>query len=291
MAADAEVDNLSDNLFLNWARVLADEYGGRVTRVSDGDVHLTPASEQWKNVLGDTAGILLSPNPKPTDTEAWRVRLQHVEKRIAQALISAPVAFSCSVKAGRGSGDRSVELFRLAFGLSLSLGAACACRYTAYYFGGVEKAFYIVGNDKLFESCEGFGVVSVKNNNVTDGLRRMLEVIPEVVSNYQDSEPIRRQIDLQKTSLSRELRDLDRLYVARHGQYARLLGQPPEPVKGDDAIELEYFRRMEDVVAKYGVSVRFLPLSLGVIKCKIQVKTRKNRTEITLPFVDRSLQL
>jgi hypothetical protein len=282
------VDNLNGNLFLDWARVLATEYGGRVTTVSDGDVRLTPDSEQWKKVLGTTAGILLNANP--TDPDAWRVRLQHVEKRIAQALISAPVAFSCSVKAGRGSGDRSVELFRLAFGLSLSLGVACACRYTAYYFGGAEKAFYVAGRDKLFECCGEFGAVNVKNKEVTDGLRRLLEVIPEVVCDYQDSEPIRRQIDLQKTSLSRELRDLDRLYVARHGQYSRLLGQPPEPAKGDDAIELEYFRRIEDVVAKYGVSVRFVPLTLGVIKCNIQVKTRKNRSEITLPFVDSPLR-
>jgi len=278
---------LSDNHFLDWARVLAAEYGGRIARVSDGDVFLAPASGQWKKVLGDTIGLLLSPNP--TDPDAWRVRLQHVEKRIAQALISAPVAFSCSVKASRGAGNRPVELIRLAFGLSLSLGASCARRYTAYFVGEAGKALYIAGRDKLFESGKAFGAVNMKNKDVNNNLRRMLEVIPEAVRDYQDSEPIQRQIALQRTSLSSELRDLDRLYAASHGQYARLLGQPPEPVKGDDAIELEYFKRMEDVVAKYQFSVRFVPLSLGVIKCNIQVKKRKDRTEITLPFADSPL--
>lgn len=280
---------MSDNLFLDWARVLATEYGGRTTGLSDGDIRLAPASGRWKKVLGDTTEILLSPNP--TDPDAWRVRLQHVEKRIAQALISAPVAFSCSVKASRGAGNRPIELVRLAFGLSLSLGASYARRYTAYHFGEAEKAFYIAGRDKLFESCEDFGAASVRKKDVTNSLRRMLELIPETVRDYQDSEPIRRQIDLQRTSLSSELRDLDRLYVASHGQYGRLLGQPPESVKGDDAIELEYFKRMEDIVARYGISIRFVPLTFGIIKCNVQVKKRKDGAEIALPFLDSPLHL
>jgi hypothetical protein len=57
-------------------------------------------------------------------------------------------------------------------------------------------------------------------------------------------------------------------------------------VKGDDAIELEYFKRMEDVVAKYRIAVRLVPLSLGVVTCSAKIDNRGGSTHVHLPFLD-----
>src|SRR5712692_5597145 len=123
-----------DPYFLNWARVLAKAYGGRIT-ASGEEVRLEGSPDQWESVTGSKDPILLSSNPQ--NPEAWRARLQYVEKRIARAVISSPVGFSCSLiengKQHRDGGE-VVEVVRLAFGLSLSLGLNCKQRYTAYYF-------------------------------------------------------------------------------------------------------------------------------------------------------------
>jgi hypothetical protein len=278
------VVNLSDNTLQDWARVLATEYGADMTVLPRGSVRLTPASGRWKEILGNQKSILLT--EKPNDPDQWRVRLQHVEKRIAQAIISAPIAFSCSVgprdKRVR-SGEKLIEVFRLAFGLSLNLGSAWLRRYTAYYVTETERAFYVAGQDRLFDSYADLVPADLKGKVTISGLRKIREVIPEAAQDYEKSDSVQTQVKLLQKGLSSELRDLDRLYTASHGQFARLLGKPSESVKGDDAIELEYFNRLEDIVAKYQVHLCFRPLSLGIVRC--HVKTKTNQRELSIPFL------
>jgi len=275
--------------FLKWAQGLASEYGGQVSAVTRDKVRLESSSNRWEQLSGGKEPILLGENPATADE--WRVRLQHVEKRIARAIGSAPVSFSCSVKQADKNRDANGAVVRFAFGLSLSLGVACTRLYTAYHVSGFARAFYISGQDRLFETCTGTGPVNLRDKNLISGLRQILNVIPEVEREYQGLECVRQQLDVLNRNLSAELRDLDRLYIASHGQYAQLLGKPSEAVKGDEAIELEYFNKLEDIVGKYRMSVRFAPLSLGLVRCKVKATKVKGAGQISIPFVDRSFDL
>lgn len=271
--------------FLKWAQGLASEYGGKVRAVSGDNLRLESSSDRWEQLSGGSEPILLGENPVTPDE--WRVRLQHVEKRIAQAIVSAPVSFSCSVKQAGKNRDVNRAVVRFTFGLSLSLGVACTRLYTAYHVSGIDRAFYISGQDRLFKICTGIGQVNLLDKNLINGLRQILNVIPEVEREYQGLESVRQQLDLLNKDLSAELQDLDRLYIASQGQYAQLLGKPSESVKGDDAIELEYFNKLEDIVGNYRMSVRFTPLSLGLVRCKVKAKKGKGAGQISIPFVDR----
>ncbi len=277
--------------FLKWAQGLGGEYGGHVGAVSGDSLSLEFSSDRSEKLSGGDEPILLKENPEtPND---WRVRLQHVEKRIATALISAPISFSCAIKQTGKHRDANgeVDVVRFAFGLTLSLGAPCTLRYTAYHVKGIDRAFYIPGQDRLFELCAGGGRVNLRDKTLISGLRQILNVIPEAEREYAEVDVVRQQVDWLKKQLSGELRDLDRLYIASHGQYAQLLGKPSGSVKGDDAIELEYFNKLEDIVGKYRVSVRLAPLSLGLIRCKVKAKKAKGAGQITIPFVDRLFNL
>lgn len=291
MAADPEVPELTDSHFRNWARMLAAEYGGEVSPFSEDSVCLNSSSNRWEQVLGSKDRILLSENPN--DPDSWRVRLQHVEKRIAQAIISTPLAFGCSVKEGKRVGNsRGLgEVIRFAFGLSLSLGVSSPRRYTAYYVSDSKAALCIAGKDKLFESCENFVSANLRSKQVIKGLQQILDLIPRVKREYEDSQPVQLQISILNKAIINELRDLDRLYLSGHGQYAQLLGTPSESVKGDDALELEYFNRLKDVVEKFRICVRLTPLTLSVVRCQVQMKKGKKADEVTIPFVDQPIVL
>ncbi|HEV7683910.1 MAG TPA: hypothetical protein VGO68_17400 [Pyrinomonadaceae bacterium] len=275
--------------FLKWAQGLAGEYGGQVRAVSGDKLLLESASVRWEQLAGGNEPILLGENPATPDE--WRMRLQHVEKRIAQAIVSAPLSFSCSVKEAGKNRDANLAVVRFAFGLSLSLGVACTHRYTAYHVNGIDRALYIPGQDRLFEICTGTGHVDLLDKHLSSGLRQILNVIPEVEREYEGLESVRQQLNLLNNNLSAELRDLDRLYIASQGQYAQLLGKPSESVRGDDAIELEYFNKLEDIVGRYKMSVRFVPLNLGLVRCKVKTKKTKGVVQISIPFVDRPFDL
>src|SRR6185503_17588550 len=146
------MDNVKSTLFKDWARVLAREYGGRITDVTEEHVRLDGASEQWQKTLGDLPQLTL--NNSPSDPDAWRLRLQHVEKRIAQVIISAPVAFLCSLNKKPKAAHQSANVIRFAFGLTLSLGDPCARRYTAYHLCEMETTVYVSGGDRLFQTCK-----------------------------------------------------------------------------------------------------------------------------------------
>lgn len=275
--------------FLKWAQGLAGEYGGHVRAVSGDKLLLESASVRWQQLAGGNDPILLRENPATPDE--WRMRLQHVEKRIAQAIVSAPISFSCSVKKAGKNRDANLAVVRFAFGLSLSCGVACTRRYTAYHVSGIDRAFYIPGQDRLFEICTGTGRVDLLDKSLSSGLRQILSVIPEVEGEYEGLVSVRQQLTLLNKNLCAELRDLDRLYIASQGQYAQLLGKPSESVRGDDAIELEYFNKLEDIVGKYRVSVRFVPLSLGLVHCQVKTKETKGAVQISIPLVDRPFDL
>lgn len=276
--------------FLNWARVLANEYGGKSTVIGE-EVRVEGSSDQWESVTGSKDPIVLSSNPQHAD--AWRTRLQFVEKRTARAVNSSPVGFSCSmIENGkpRDSGGL-VEVVRLAFGLSLSLGASLRRRYTAYYLSNTKQALYIQGQDRLFAGCTDIGALDLRNKALTLGTERLLDLLKEVEREYSLSTPVEEQTKRLNETLSSELHELDRLYKASHGQYAQLLGRAPGPLKGDDAIESEYLHRLEDLLRKYRLAVLFAPLSLSIVRCKVQITTKGKVTGISLPFVDGPLSV
>jgi hypothetical protein len=273
--------------FLNWARVLANEYGGQSTVIGE-EVRVEGSSDKWDSVTGSKDPIVLSSNPQHPD--AWRTRLQFVEKRTSRAVNSSPVGFSCSMIENGKARDSGgpVEVVRLAFGLSLSLGASLRRRYTAYYLSNTKQALYIQGQDRLFAACTNIGALDLRNKALTLGTEHLLGLLKEVEREYSLSTSVQEQTKSLNETLSSELRELDRLYKAGHGQYAQLLGRAPEPLKGDDAIESEYLHRLEDLLRKYRLSVLFTPLSLGIVRCKVRITTKGKVTGVSLPFVDNS---
>jgi hypothetical protein len=252
--------------------------------VSKEGAKLDRDSERWRQIMGAQRSLVL--REKPKDPAEWKVRLQHVEKRVARAIITAPVAFSCVVKPSKGKREDTV--IRFAFGLSLSLGLACQRRYTAYYVPDTKRSFYLAGQDQLFEVGSDFGPANPGSKESINGLRQILELVPKVVSEYQESGLVTEQIRVLDKVLSHELRSLGWLYLATSNQYPTLLGNSSDlAVKGDDAVELEYLNKLEDIVSRFKVSVRFAPLSLAIVRCHINAKAKRGGTDITIPFVDQ----
>ena len=281
---------MNNKQFLNWARVLAREYGGRLT-VSEEEVRLDPSSEKWEQVTGSKNPLVLALAPKGVDP--WRLRLRHVEKAAARAVISGPVGFSCSVEENekRKYTHGPIDIIRLAFGLSLSVGHNYGQRYTAYYLGEGKEAFYISTQDRLFELCTNIQALDLNKSILKSGLQNILSLIKQVAHEYRTLALIQEQLKQMSEALSGELRDLDRLYTASYGQYAQLLGRAPDGLRGEDAIEAEYLNRMEDIMEKFKLCVVFKPLSLSIVRCKARIRKKGKATEITLPFVDNSFRI
>jgi hypothetical protein len=259
---------------------------------SEQEVRLEPSSGKWEQLVGSRDPIVLKIAPEKVDV--WRMRLEHVEKRAAQAVILRPVGFSCSAKERDKNLERADEVanvIRLAFGLSLPLGHSCRYRYTAYYLSEVAEAFWVAGQDKLFESWRNIRALDLDNSMLRIGLQHMLGLIEGVEHEYRAQVPVKEELARLNEALSGELRDLDRLYIASYGQYAQLLGRAPDSLRGEDAIEAEYFNRMEDILERYKLCVVFEPLTLGIVQCKVGIREEGKTTEIALPFVDHPFRV
>lgn len=277
---------ITDKTFLSWTQGLAKEYGGGAKAVSAETVCLELPSAAAKVA----APILLSLNPKTPDE--WKVRLQYVEKRIARALISAPVCFSCSInQAGKKPrGARGLAtVVRFAFGLSLSLGVECASRFTAYFVSGTDRAFYLKAQDRLYEACCDLGPADLKDQELIAGLGHILQVLPAAALEFENEEAVGNEVTVLKQKVADELSELDRLYVPGQGQFLQLIGTARSAIKGDEAVELEHLNKLEDIVEKYRLSVRLTPLSVGRIRCQVHTRKTRGRLELRIPFVDQPL--
>jgi hypothetical protein len=277
---------MTDKNFLSWTQGLAKELGGVAKAVSAETIclELPPAA-----ATGATP-ILLSVNPQ--NPAEWKTRLQYVEKRVARALISAPVCFSCSVSQA-GKKPRGVRelgtVVRFAFGLSLSLGVECVSRFTAYWVSGTNQAFYLKAQDGLYEACSDLAPANLKDKALNEGLRQILKLAPSVALEYENEEAVRNQVAILKNKVAEELRDLDRLYLPGHGQFLQLIGSASPTIKGDEAVELEHLNKVEDIVEKYRLAVRLTPLSVGLIRCQVRIRKKKGKLELEIPFVDQPL--
>ncbi len=277
---------MASRYFLDWCRVLAEEYGGRYATTGSG-VRIDPSSDKWNEASGSAGPILLAPFPK--DAPSWRARLQHVEKACARAIISGPVGFSCVVsnKASKHPGELT-NVIRLAFGLFLSLGPSHLTRYTAYYAPTLKKGLHLLGSDELFQSCTEVQSLSLTQKNLTATLPPLLDLVSNVEQEYIAQPSVKESLSRLSDVRSAELRELDRLYTANYGQDAKLLGRS-NSLKGEDAIEAEYFSRMGDILEKYKPAVIFKPLSLGIIRTTLTRDKKVQGTKLALSFVPQNL--
>ena len=282
---------MSKDALAQWAEVLAKEYDASIRHVKGG-YRLESASDEWEELTGSKSPIALS--YKPESISSWRTRLRFVEKAAARALTSAPLAFStrCTVGKQQRNIAGETDVARLAFGFSLSLGRSSRQRHTAYYVSSQKKALHILGEDQLFDHVQEVTYLDLKSSIVKEALKPILTVASEAQADYIGSHVVMSQLTELRDKVSKELRDLDRLYTVNYGQYAQLLGRNPAGLRGDDAIEAEYVNRMEDILLKYQPGVLFEPLTLAVVRCRIRKRKRGTVTEIALPFLeDRWLRM
>jgi len=275
---------MSRDVLREWVKVLSKEYAASL-RHEEGEFRLESSSDKWRELTGSTKTIVISSEPESGGS--WWMRLRLVEKAAARAIISAPVGFSCSLGVGRKqrkSKAGHTDVMRLAFGFSLSLGASSRQRYTAYYVKLFDKAFHILGEDQLFDHCCEIDPLDLRSPCLKDGLKPLLPAVDRAQADYRASSMVTDQLDSLREKLLKELTDLDKLYAVNYGQYAQLLGRPPDGLRGEDAIEAEYVSRMEDIFLKYQPAVVFEPLTLGVIRCEIRKRKRGKITSIAFPF-------
>lgn len=265
-----------------WGMYLARELGVHYEESNDG-VILTPVNEKFQEVAGQRDSIHICANP--LDPSAWQNRLRYIEQSVAQAILAGPVGFTTILEKGPGE---PTGLVRLAFGLSLTTGCACRRRYTAYYLE--NSTFFVQGTDSLFDLVEKSTALDMSKQELAEALEEISKRLPQIETQYLYDQDVIKQLDFLNKNLGRELRDLDRLYLSGHGKYARLIGKPPQRLRGEDAIEAEYMNRMEDIVARHQLAVRFEPLSLGLVYCSVQKRMIRKRTELRLPFLPEPLR-
>ncbi len=278
---------MSDTPLQQWARWLASEISARAIPEAD-DIRLQPVSTGGAQPASIQDSILLCPTPGSTN--AWQVRIRYVEKAVAKAILSGPVGYSCFVMGGLPENSPvspTVNVVRLAFGFSLSVGHSCRCRYTAYHLIGGDAGFFVRGNDTLFASSIATTPLNLEDSRLKTAIDRLLGLVKNAALDYAGQPQIRKQLEGLDRSLSAELRELDRLYLAKHDPYAQILGNPAEGSRGEDALDVEYSSRMRDTIEKYRETLLFEPLSLGMIQCNGRVTTSNGSVYTSVPFVEQ----
>lgn len=274
--------------FQEWASIVAGQLQARLTVVDD-TVQLRPSVGAPRRGRGATN--LMS---EPDTPDAWRTRLTYIEKAAAEEIKSGPAAFSCSAAEGRAHGrgtDDLVDVVRVAFGLSLSLGKSCGRRYTAYFLPDIEQGSFIAGRDELPGVWTEVSRLDLRQVGLRPALEHWLGMLGEVAIEYRSCAAVAGQLANLNAGLASELRDLDRLYTTRGGEFAYLLGQAKASLRGEDAIESEYLTRMEDILGKYTVGILLRVLSIGIVRCRAKVRTQGRAVSVLLPFLDRTLDL
>lgn len=270
--------------FDEWVKLLADQYAAEVQKEGEW-YRIRSSSEEWAKLVDTEESVALTLSP---DSEAsWKNRLLLVEKAVARAIGTAPVGFSCEL-ADRGAGPNTetsdVTVVRLAYGFSLSVGRCLRQRFTAYYVIELDKSFHVLGRDGFFDLAHHVQELDLESQVVESGLLPLLATVQETQQVYCSLDSVRSELSRLQKSLSRQLRDLDRLYTINYGQYARLCGRVPTGLRGEDAIEAEYMNKMEDIFHRHQPAIVFEPLTLGVIYCKVNIKRHRRIPEIEFPF-------
>jgi hypothetical protein len=197
----------------------------------------------------------------PENVFEWRDRFRLVERAAARELTSRPVAFTASVSP-RAKKARTVV--RLAFGLSLSLGTCHRCRFTACVADG--KTTLRVGDDELFSLAPQIAPLDLHRKELRAALPQLLVAVAEAQAAYRQDAKVVAEIESMRRRYVEDSLFLDRLYNANSASDPRLMGDPPEGLKGDDAIEAEYVMRLEDLVDRYRPRVLFEPLTIGIVE-------------------------
>jgi hypothetical protein len=279
---------MSNQPLIHWTQQLAGEIGGQVNLEGDR-IHLHPASPKWATATDGQESIVISPSPE--NVEEWRLRLRYVEKAAAQAILSGPVGYSCRLHVPRNTEKEGehTEVIRLAFGLSLSMGANCYRRYTAYHLPSLGVTAYSAGRDKLFDDQVETEALDLKEPHLRSSIETLLDLAARIEGEYLGLPQVSEQIETLNQSLSSELRALERFYTPGRGQYVRVLGNLDPKLRGEDKLDAEYSNKARDIIEKYQLRVIFRPLSLGKIHCKVKVKKSLKGPKLALPFVDEPL--
>lgn len=216
--------------------------------------------KERKPTRGGKAPIFVAAQPS-TENE-WRNRLRLVERAAARQLTNAPVGFAASF----ANAKTSSAVVRLAFGLSLSFGLALRQRFTAYFMTADETCFVTAGDDALFAGAPSVSKFEPHRPLLRKAWPKLAAAAGATQQTYRDDPVVVAEIDRLRRSYAEELQCLERLYLAGGGKEARLLGDPPEEMKNDDAVEAEYVARLEDLIDRYRPRVLFEPLTVGVIE-------------------------
>lgn len=270
--------------FNAWVDLLTDQYKADTKKIEDG-YQIKSSSKAWVDLAGTEDIIELSLSPNTAST--WEHRIRLVEKATARAVVSAPVGFSCNpvgLELAGNPGANLVTILRLAYGFSLSVGQCLRQRLTAYYVVESGQSFYIVGQDELFDHNPQVQGLDLEDPYFQTSLSPLMFTVNETQEEYCSQASVRNELDKLKRSLSKQLRNLDRLYTVNYGQYARLYGRKTEKLRGEDAIEAEYIDKMEDIFYRHQPTIIFEPLSLGLIKCNVSIQQYGEYSEVTLPF-------
>ncbi|MBI2839440.1 MAG: hypothetical protein HYX75_14085 [Acidobacteria bacterium] len=265
----------SADLLQRWVRSLGEYLEAQVSDDAKG-WRMEGTSDTWKNFVEDFLSeqerealrrkiapmVVVS---EPGDQDEWRDRLRLVERAAARQLTCAPIGFAATLPAASKQSPLSTVV-RLAFGLSLSLGYRLRQRFTAYFLVNEGQHFLQTGDDPLFMLGAIVGPLDLKRSELRMALPTLLAAVGEAQESYRHDSPIVAEVDRLRQNYAQDLQCLERLYTTNSGKDARLLGQAPKGLKGDDAIEAEYVARLEDLVDRYRPRVIFEPLTIGVIE-------------------------
>lgn len=270
--------------FDEWVNLLVKQYRAEVRKDVDG-YRIDSSSKEWKDLVGMERPVALTSTP---DSEVdWRNRLLLVEKSVARALSLTPVGFSCRVIDAVVESNAEVDdvtILRLAYGFSLSIGRCLRQRFTAYYVVELDETFYVCGEDDLYDLNYQIQELDLEIQAFKRGLLPLLAKVQETQQAYCSHNSVKTELNNLQISLLRQLRDLDRLYTVNYGQYAKLYGRASASLRGEDAIEAEYIDKMEDIFHRHQPTIIFEPLTLGVIYCKVSIRSHGASSEIQFPF-------
>lgn len=274
---------MSKNSLDQWARVLAKEIGGKV-RKQGSDIQLEPDSELWNLATNTSDPVFLTTSPQ--DSAAWHMRLEYVEKAVAQAILAGPIGYKCKLESKNERKRVSVTVYRLGFGFSLQTGSSCRRRYTIYYVAEHNQSFFIQGTDELFNESIIFEPLNLNDPVIAKSIGQVLNSVEKIQHHYVKEPDVQKQQEILQKQYLMEIRNLDKLYIAKHREPVKTLGKPPEGLGGEDVVESEYSSRIVGITDKHKFSMRFEPLSLGSIDCKID---QSNSEGFSLPFVKSKL--
>jgi hypothetical protein len=279
---------MNEKALIAWVQRLAGEIGRRAV-VRRQDIQLHQVSPKWVSITGSQDPICIS--SMPVSVEDWRSRLRYVEKAAARKILDGPVGYSCSLRgsSNTGNGSEHTIVVRLAFGLSLSTGPSCNCRYTAYYIANKKAVSFICGSDQLFDENIEIGALDLKEKNLRNGAKYLLELVKRIEGDYQESMQVQEQVSKLNESLSNELRALERFYTPSGNEYAHALGSLDKKLRGEDRLDAEYANKARDIIERYQVNVIFRPLSLGTIHCDVKIKKDAKAMKVSLPFINEPL--